>query len=395
MLDTVLSDLKVIDVTSMIAGPTMTRFFAELGANVIHVEPPRGDDGRNSGSAFLGREAPIFSATNRSKRGIVIDLKQERGRELLRNMTRDADLFVENALPGRMDALGLGYNDLRAINPRLVYVSITGWGDAGPFAHAPGYDVLIQAYVGAMRRPNAELPPQFNGSYIGDPTSPIVSAFAAMVALKRREQTGEGGHVTTSLLQAALDNISTRLVLAEAERELPPASGGGVTGGLGVFPCEGREYVVICAWNDAQFAKLCDISGLEHLSSDPQYQNRMGRVKDGAALNEIFGHWTSTFPRDVLLAKLHAAGIPCAPVRENGMAELLTDPQIMANDLLASVDHPTKGKLWLTGPAFQIDGERGAIRPAPLLGQHTCEILAEHGLSPDEIEELRAASVIA
>ncbi|MGE0542829.1 MAG: CaiB/BaiF CoA transferase family protein [Dehalococcoidia bacterium] len=395
MLESVLRDLKVIDVTSMIAGPTMTRFFAELGANVIHVEPPRGDDGRNSGSEFLGREAPIFSATNRSKRGIVIDIKTARGREVLCRMVSDADLFVENALPGRMEKLGLGYAELSAINPRLVYVSISGWGTAGPLADAPGYDVLIQAYVGAMRRPNSELPPQFNGSYIGDPTAPVVSAFAAMVALRRREETGRGGHVTTSLLQAALDNISTRMVLPEAEIAAAPRPANSVTGGLSVFPCQAGDYVVICAWTDAQFAKLCQLAQLDHLAGEPAYQNRMGRARDGAALNEVFGHWTSTLRRDELLATLEAAGIPCAPVREDGIRELLDDSQIQANNLLSAVEHPTKGRLWLTSSPFQIDGERGAIRPAPLLGQHTDEILCEHGFASDDIAKLREESVVA
>jgi formyl-CoA transferase len=299
-------------------------------------------------------------------------------------------------MPGAMAKMGLGYDDLHAINPRLVYVSISGWGTEGPLSHAPGYDVLIQAYVGAMRRGGPEAPPQFNGSYIGDPTSPIICAFAAMVALRRREQTGEGGHITTSLLQAALDNISTRLVLPEAEiGATAPSSGGGVTGGLGVFPCRDGDYVVICAWTDHQFAKFCKLSHLEHLAAEPDYKARAGRARDGAALNEIFGHWTADIARDELIRMLEAEGIPVAPVRENGMVELLNDPQIQANNLLVSVDHPTKGKLWLTSPAFQIDGERGAVRPAPLQGQHTDVILAEHGLADAEVADLRSGGVIA
>jgi crotonobetainyl-CoA:carnitine CoA-transferase CaiB-like acyl-CoA transferase len=395
MIDTILGDLKVIDVTSMIAGPTSTRFLAELGANVIHVEPPRGDDGRNSGPPFLGRETPIFSATNRSKRSIVLDLKRPEGLEVMRQLVRDADIFVENAMPGGMDKLGLGYDALSELNPRLVYVSISGWGRKGPRAHAPGYDVLIQGYVGAMKQASAELPPQFNGSYIGDPTSPIVAAFATMVALRRREQTGRGGHVTTSLLEAAMDNIATRLVLPEEDPEPGGRASGAVTGGLSVFPCSDGRYAVICAWTDAQFEKLCRLADMPYLLDDPKFGTRVGRAAQGAAINEIIGHWTSARTCAELIDLLERENIPCSPVRPDGLRELLQDPQVIANELAVPVDHPTKGRIWLSAPPFRIDGERGAVRPAPLQGQHTDEILREHGLGDEAIAGLHEQQVIA
>jgi formyl-CoA transferase/CoA:oxalate CoA-transferase len=394
MIDHILSDLKVIDVTSMIAGPTSTRFFAELGANVIHVEPPRGDDGRNSGPKFLGRETPIFSATNRSKRSIVIDLKRPEGLELLRKLARDADIFVENAMPGGMDKLGLGYEALSELNPRLIYVSISGWGRQGPKSHAPGYDVLIQAFVGAMRQPSAEFPPNFNGSYIGDPTAPIVAAFATMVALRRREQTGYGGHITTSLLEAAMDNIATRLVLAEEDHE-PEGRAAGSMGGLSVFPCADGQFAVICAWTDAQFDKLCRLADLPYLLEDPRFGSRVGRGQEGQAINEIISHWTSTLTRAELIELLEDANIPCSPVRQDGLRYLVQDPQVVANELAVPVDHPTKGRMWLSAPPFRIDGERGSVRPAPLQGQHTDEILREHGFGDDVIASLRDQQVIA
>ncbi|MEX0683391.1 MAG: CoA transferase [Dehalococcoidia bacterium] len=395
MLESVLSDLKVVDVTSMIAGPTMARFFAELGANVIHVEPPRGDDGRNSGSAYLGREAPIFSASNRSKRGMVVDIKQHEGQRILRRLARDADLFVQNSPPGVMEKYGLGYEDLSRINPALVYVSISAWGAAGPLAASPGYDVLFQGFVGTMRKPSEDLPPHFNGSYGADPTAPMLAAFAAMVALRRRDRTGVGAHVQTSLLEATMDNIATRLVLADAETEIASASPGRALGGLGAFRCLDGDYAVICAWTDAQFQKLCQLADLAHIADEPKYCGREGRIEDGIALNEVLDNWTSTLGRTELVAHLRSEGIPCAPVRGGGMRELIEDPQIQANGLITAIDHPTKGLMWFTSPAYTIDGERAAIRPAPMLGQHTDEVLREHGLSPGEIADLRSGGVVA
>ena len=387
-----LDDLKVIDLTSMIAGPVCGRMFAELGANVIHVEPPWGDDGRNSTTPFLGREGVLYTVSNRSKRGIVLDIQKPRGRELLLRMLRDADLFIENMRLEVLDRRGLGYEDLRKLNPGLVHVSISGWGLEGPLATEPGYDVIIQAFSTAMRRYDDSGPPRLNGSMVGDPSAPLLAAYAAMAALRERERTGLGSHVTTSLLQGALHMMATRKVVPEDdtgprhERQLP--------GGAGVFETSDGEWTFICAWNDGQFKRLAQLAGYDHLADDPAYATRPDREAAQLELTELFSAWVQPQRRDALIASLRAADIPCAPVY-GGVDDLMSDEHVQANDFVVPIEHPTKGRLWQIGGGFEVDGERGDLHYAPLFGEHTDEVLREHGCSDQELAELRAEGVIA
>lgn len=389
-----LAGITIIDLTTMIAGPTMGRLLAELGADVIHIEPPYGDDGRNSTTPFLGREGVIYSVSNRSKRGIVVNIKTAEGRAVLTRLVRDADVFVENMTPGTLDALGLGYADLQAINPRLIYVTITGWGQSGPLAHTGGYDVIIQAFAGTMRRPNESMPPML-GSMVGDPTAPLIAALATLTALRGRDALGRGTHITTSLLQGALHLQSATMLVAEGDTSPPvPQAQRGLPGGAGVFPAGDGQYSVICAWTDRQFRRLCGLAGVPQLADDAALQDRLARQRAAAGLNEIFSAWFAGFERDKLLQILRDADIPCAPVN-SGLADMLDDPHVRANEMVVAVEHPEKGRLWQVGAPVEFDGERGAIRPAPTLGQHTDAVLTEYGFSADAIAHLRAAGAIA
>jgi crotonobetainyl-CoA:carnitine CoA-transferase CaiB-like acyl-CoA transferase len=392
---TSLRDLKVVDLTTMIAGPTMGRLFAELGANVIHIEPPYGDDGRNSTTPYLGTEGTIYSVGNRSKRGIVVDIRKSEGRDVLLSLLRDADVFVENMTPGRLDQRGLSYDDLHAINPRLVYVSISGWGRSGRLAELPGYDVLVQAFSGAMRRVDEAAPPAFGGVMVGDPWAPLLAAFATMVVLRDREKTGVGAHVTTSLLQSALHGLGTGLVKAEADQapvvQKRPV---GLPGGSGVFATSDGLFSVICAWTDDQFRRLCQLAGFEHLGDDPAYASRLKRQSAQVELNELFASWTETMTRPELLDLLNAERIPVAPVTA-ATADLLADADLIESGLVVALEHPTKGRLWQIGATFEIDGTAGCIRPAPLMGQHTDDVLREHGYSDEQLQALRTGGAIA
>lgn len=397
-LDGEFAGLKIVDLTVNVAGPYTARFFAELGADVVHIEPPYGDDGRNGGPPLLFPEGGLYAVGNRNKRGMVLNIKTPGGLSILHQMLARCDIFIENMTKGTLDELGLGYEDLRRTNPRLIQVSITGWGQKGPLAHEPGYDVLVQAFTGTMRwSASKDEPPEIVGLR-GDPTSPLIAALATMVALRRRDRTGEGALVTTSVLQGGMENGGAALVVAEQDASPSPAVGGrgvGSTGGLGPFKTADGEWVFLCGYNDRQFRWLCDLTGFPEVGQDPQYATRPQRTGvAGNHLNELFAYWVSTKTRDEVIAEARAHRIPVSPVRRS-IGDLLDDPHIVANDMVVPIDHPTKGRLWQVGALYEIDGEHPTFRAAPTLGQHTDDVLHDYGYSAEDVARLRGEGAIA
>ena len=391
----ILAGLRAIDLTTNVAGPVAARLFGELGADVVHVEPPHGDDGRNSTTAFLGREGIFHSVGNRNKRGVVIDLKTERGCEVMKRLLEQADFFVENMTKGTLDGLGLDWKTLHALNPRLIQVSITGWGQSGPLAHEPGYDVLVQAFTGAVRVENGEF--RASGGLRGDPTAPLLGAFAAMGALYERERTGLGSLVTTSVLQGAIHMAGAGMVIADDEppKEENGAAPLGGLGGLGPFWAADGKGVFLCAWNDRQFVDLCNLAGYEEVGADPAYATRFLRSgESGARLNSLFGQWVASRNRDEIIEEMRALRIPVSPVNQS-LQELQHDSHILENDLITALEHPTKGRLSMIGAMYEIDGERPRYDPAPLLGEHTDEVLGDYGFSPEQVSELRECGAVA
>ena len=392
----VLADLKVLDLTTNVAGPVAARLFGELGADVVHVEPPHGDDGRNTTTRFLGREGTFHTVGNRNKRGIVIDLKTERGLEVMKRMLEQADFFVENMTKGTLDDLGLGWSTLHALNPRLIQLSITGWGQNGPLAHEPGYDVLVQAFTGAVRSDeNREF--RALGGLRGDPTAPLLGAFAAMGALYEREQTGRGSLVTSSVLQGAIHMAGAGMVIAHDEIK-EDGNGAGPPlglGGLGPFWAADGKGVFLCAWNDRQFVELCSLAGFAEVGEDPAHATRFLRGgESGARLNALFGQWVGSKNRDEIVEEMRARRIPVSPINET-LSELEDDPHIRENDLITTLDHPTKGRLSMIGAMYEIDGDGPEYRPAPLLGEHTDEVLSDFGFSAEQVSALRECGAVA
>jgi crotonobetainyl-CoA:carnitine CoA-transferase CaiB-like acyl-CoA transferase len=387
--------MRAVDLTTNIAGPLAARFLAELGADVIHVEPPWGDDGRNTTTAFLGREGTLHSSFNRSKRGIAINVKEPSGQEIIRRLVATADFFVEATIPGTLDALGLGYEDLKAINPRLIQVSVTGWGTRGPLAREPGYAVLAGAYSGSVRPPQApgEVPELRGGS--ADPTAGLVAALAALAALQQRNITGQGSLVTTSVFQAAMHLAASPMVVAEDDTSIKGRKDGfGGLGGMAPFLTADQKWIYISAWNDRQFKRLCEIAGLPHIAESPDYATRLQRTQHHVELNELIGYWVSTQQRDELAEQLRVEKIPASPMRMS-TDELFDDPQVVGNDMFVPIDHPTKGRLWQLRAMFEIDGDYGHTAPAPMFGQHSDEILRDIGMDAAQIEALRHDGVVA
>lgn len=391
-LDSPLRGIRVIELSSMIAGPIVGRLFGELGADVVHVEPPYGDDGRNSTTEFLGSEGVFHSMHNRSKRGLVVDIKQPDGRDVIRRLANQADVLIENMTVGTLDDLGLGYEALRAENPRLVYVSISAWGREGPLALLPGYDILIQGFTGAVQSPAPDLPPVLSPSLVGDPVAPLIAAFATLVALRDRDATGEGTHVTTSLLQAALHMRATDGMIAEGDPGVGDWGSGGV-GGLAVLETADGLFVVLCAWTDEHYRRLCELADFGHGLAQ-QFETRLGRMEHAEALNEVFAHWVGTMDRDDLVALLRQEGIPIAPVNTDPR-ELLRDASLRDAGMVVPIDHPTRGRFWQFGVPFELAGRRGDVWPAPLLGEHSDDVLREYGFADQEIADLRQSGSVA
>ncbi len=392
-----MSGVKVVDLTTNIAGPLAARMLAEMGADVVHIEPPWGDDGRNSTTPFLGREGTLYSTCNRSKRGVVIDVKTAGGQAVLKRLLQDTDIFIEATVPGSLEALGLGYEELKKVNPRLVQVTVSGWGTQGPLANEPGYAVLAAAYSGIVRPPQREdEPPELKGGG-PDPTAALLATICAMSGLRKRELTGEGSLVTTSIFHAAMHLVGAFRVIAEDD-DTPPAAprGDGLAGlgGLGVFKTADGGWIYLSAWNDKQFKKLCELANLAYLGESPEYATRLQRSIHGAEVNELLGHWISTMQLDDLVELLAHNKVPASPMRMS-VEELFDDPQVVGNEMYKAIEHPTKGRLWQLRGMLEVDGDHGRMDPAPLFGEHTDEVLTELGYSGEEVSALREAGAVA
>ncbi len=392
-----MTGVKVVDLTTNIAGPLSARMLAEMGADVIHIEPPWGDDGRNSTTPFLGREGTLYSTCNRSKRGVVIDVKTAGGQAVLKRLLQDTDIFIEATVPGSLEALGLGYEELRKVNPRLVQVTVSGWGTQGPLANEPGYAVLAAAYSGIVRPPQREDEiPELKGGG-PDPTAALLATICAMSGLRKRDLTGEGSLVTTSIFHAAMHLVGAFRVIAEDDDtppEAPRGDGLAGLGGLGVFETADGGWLYLSAWNDKQFKTLCELADLAYLGESPEYATRLQRSIHGSEVNELLGHWISTMRLDDIVELLARHKVPASPMRMS-VEELFDDPQVVGNEMYKAVEHPTKGRLWQLRGMLEVDGDHGRMEPAPLFGEHTDEVLTELGYSGEEVSALREAGAVA
>lgn len=390
-----LSGVRVLDVTQVMAGPYCAMLLCDLGADVIKIEPPGGDSTRRMAGA-RGADSPAFNAVNRGKRGIVVDLKTDRGRRVAARLATAADVFVENYRPGVMRRCGLGYDDLRAVNPRLVYASISGYGQTGPCAARGGFDLVAQGVSGVMSVTGEPgRPPVKAGVPLTDLGAALFALAGVLAALHSRALTGEGQHVDASLVEAGL-----AMSVWEATEHL---SDGGVPEPLGSAhrmsaPYQAIEcadgYVTVGAANDRLFARLCAALGHPEWARDPAFADDAARVKNRLALAERIQEVTRTASREHWLARFEADGVPCGPI--NTYADALADEQIVAREMVVETDHPTLGRLRTLGAPVKLSRTPLTTgRPAPVLGQHTREVLGEIGYTDAEVSELRAAGVVA
>jgi crotonobetainyl-CoA:carnitine CoA-transferase CaiB-like acyl-CoA transferase len=378
---TPLAGVRVVDLSQNLAGPYATQILADLGADVIKVEPPGGDPARAWGPPFQGGESPLFLCANRNKRSVILDLRERTGRETLRRLTARADVFVQAFRAGVAGRLGFGYETVRALNPSVLYVSVTAFGDGGPLADQPGYDPLLQAYSGLMSvtgHPDAG--PARVGTSLVDMGTGMWTALAVVSALHRRERDGAGGHISASLLDTSVAWMAYHLqgYFGTGDVPGPMGSGLGMIAPYEAFPVADGQ-VMIAAGNDATFRRLCEALEVPALADDPRFVRNPDRVAHRAALVEAVADRTRGRPASQVVALLRAAGVPCAPIQN--VKQVVRDQQVAASGMLRPLPHePIPDYVDVAMPVCW-DGARAAVRrPPPRPGQHTEEVMAELGV---------------
>ena len=403
-----LAGVRVLDLSRVLAGPWCTQTLADLGADVIKIERPgSGDDTRGWGPPFLRDhdghetgESSYYLCANRNKRSLAVDIATADGQALIRRLARGCDVVVENFKVGDMARYGLDAARLRIDDPRLIYCSITGYGQTGPYARRPGYDFAVQGLGGLMSVTGERdgLPgagPQKVGVAVADLFTGMYATVAILAALRHRDATGEGQVIDMALLDAQvamLANLGSQYLVGGV---VPQRMGNGHPS---IVPYQAFEaadgHVILAVGNDAQFARFCAIAGHPEWAGDPRFARNADRVRNRDVLVPLIADAMRMRGRADWLAVLEAGGIPCSPV--NDIDEVFADPQVRARGLRVSVDHPARDALPMVASPLRLSATPVRYRSAPpTLGQHSEEVLRESGFSPREIDELRARGVIS
>jgi crotonobetainyl-CoA:carnitine CoA-transferase CaiB-like acyl-CoA transferase len=390
-----LHGIRVIDLTAMASGPFATAMLGDQGADVIKVEAPgQGDLIRYLGTSRGGISA-LFANINRNKRGVVINLAEERGVELLHQLCGAADVFVQNFRPGVVDRMGIGEAAIREANPELIYVSISGYGETGPYAQRRVYDSVMQAISGiAAHQANPETGvPEFVHNIICDKATALYVAQAVSAALFARERGSGGQHVRLSMLEAGIgflwpDGMQNLTLLGEGGSQPNTRSS------LPVVRETADGYITLSVIQDGEFAGLCRVLGQPELKDDPRFCDATVRARNNAELHAIVNPITSRLPTAELARRLEAEDVPHAVI--NSMETLHEDPQVVHRGNLIESEHPFAGRMRQPRPVAQFDGTPASLRrPAPALGEHTDEVFRELGLGDEEIAALRERGVLA
>jgi crotonobetainyl-CoA:carnitine CoA-transferase CaiB-like acyl-CoA transferase len=370
-MEAVLSDVVVIDLSRVLAGPYCTMILGDLGATIIKVEQPgKGDDTRSFGPPYIAGESAYYLGLNRNKRSILLDFSTPEGKQRLLNLVSTATVLVENFRPGTLGRQGLSYEDLRAINPGLIYCSISGYGQSGPYASRPGYDFVAQAESGLMSvTGEIEGEPQRVGSPVGDVSAGMFACMAILAALRVRDRTGKGQYIDISLLETTMSllaNVSSNYLISGEEA---PRFGNGHPNIVPYQAFRTRDgYVVVSCGNDRLYQVLCQLLGREDLAADPRFTTNPQRVRNRRELVPVLQEEFLQRTTDEWLPELRAAGIPCGPI--NTVSQAFNDPHIQARGFVWECEHPTAGRIKLSGsPIHLAETPARLYKAPPLLGE--------------------------
>lgn len=391
-----LAGIRVLDLSRILSGPFATMILADLGAEVIKVEDARGgDDTRQWGPPFQGPEASYFLSANRNKRGISVDLKTDGGRELVLRLAARADVLVENFRPGTAARLGLGYAALSERNPRLVYASISGYGQTGPWSARPGYDAIAQAESGMMSiTGEAGGPPMRPGVATADLGAGMWASIGILAALQARAHTGRGQHLDVSLLDGQLSWLSY-VAGGWFTTGNPPARHGSAHPTIVPYQAltTADGHLMVAVGNDRIWQCFTEVLGAPDLAADPRFATNPDRVRHRDQLIPLLEHVLGQRSTAAWSGLLEEAGVPCAPI--SSVADALTSPQAVARGMVHELDHPTAGRVRTVASPLRLSGTPIRIHSAPpTLGQHTDEILTETGYNQAAIARLRAAGAV-
>lgn len=391
-----LSGMRVIELAHIMAGPVCGLMLADMGADVIKVEKPEGDDTRRFVPPDVNGESAAYMMMNRNKRCIVLDLKKDAGREVLLKLVADADVVLENYRNGTMEKLGLGYETLRSVNPRLIYCSISGFGRTGPYADRGGFDLIAQGMSGLMSITGEApgRPPVKSGAPISDITAGILGAMGCAAAYARMLTTGEGQKVDTSLFEAGIVQTYWQSAIAFATGTAPGPMGSAhpLNAPYQAFPTS-DGWITVGAANQKNWLRLLDVLEMAQLRDDPRFATNDARMAHREALESVLSDRTVTRTSSDWLERMEAAGLPAGPVLD--ILEMHRDPHARAREMFVETDHPVAGPTQAIGlPVKFSETPGGIVRPAPLLGQHGREVLEEAGYAPDQIDALARSGAV-
>jgi len=390
-----LEGIKVLDLSRALAGPYCTMLLGDMGADVIKIERPgKGDDSRAWGPPFIEGESAYFLSVNRNKKSITLNLKSEKGKEILFKLVKTSDVLIETNRPGVMEKLGLSFEEVKKINPKIVYCSISGFGQSGPYKLRPGFDQVIQGMGGLMSITGEEnRPPIKVGVAITDVGAGMYAAIGILAALLRRDKTGEGEYIDVSMLDGTISWLTYQSGRYFASGEVPKPMG---SGHPLIVPYQAFKtkdiHINIAVGNDSLWRKFCETMGLD-IADDPKFSTNAKRVENKGELIKILNEILSKKTGKEWLEILNKAGIPCGPIYK--LNDMFSDPHVLSRGMVSEIEHPKAGRIKVTGVPIKFKNSPGKIRlHPPLLGENNFEILEEIGYKREEIEKFKEEGVI-